>query len=157
MHVTLQFRRSHEFEFIVSRQEKLSYMYSLFIRNNVETCFRREKFKVLVEWIQFVYEMVAVLVQTIKTKNPNRKFATEAEILTKIITLRRPCEMLGRLRRPMIEWRHETVRWRHYGRGLYREWWTPLAIPQGTGTVTLSIPFHYVTSLVHYIGRKRQF
>ena len=32
-----------------------------------------------------------------------------------------------------------------------------LAIPQGTGTVTLPIPFHYVTSLFHNIGRKRQF
>ena len=37
------------------------------------------------------------------TKNPNQKFATEAEILTEILTLRRPCEMLGRLRRSMIE------------------------------------------------------
>ena len=70
-------------------------------------------FKVLVEWIQFVYELVAILLQTIIQKNPNQKFATEAEILTLIITLRWPCEVLGRLRRPMIEWRHETVRWRH--------------------------------------------
>ena len=71
------------------------------------------KLKVLVEWLQFVYEMVAILVQTIIQKKNESKIRNRSRDMTKIITLRRPCEMLGRLRRPMIEWRHETVRWRH--------------------------------------------
>ena len=104
--------------------------------------------KVLVEWIQFVYEMVA------KPESKIRNWSRDIDENNNVMSTMRNARQATSTHDRMTSWDCTLT---SLGAWLVARMMDATAFPQGTGTVTLSIPLHYVTSLVHNIGRKRQF